>query len=596
MTSSTKFIHRLNLEVEYPQINPLAEQQPPAADLRTHTEFLAKGSVHQEGAFALPCDIIVDYDQPLIMRDGVTLYADVFRPDTKEQVPAILVYTPYCKREGWWNTNAHPVRFGVPASTLSGLQAFEAPDPGWWCGQDYAVVYVDAAGTSHSEGDQPFLGTELGERGYDAIEEIAKKAWCTGAIAMAGNSQLAMVQWTIAALRPPHLKAIAPWEGLIDLYRESSVRGGIPDGDFQEKAISCFLFGNTRSDSPALNAKRYPLMNAYWEDKRAPIEQIVIPAYFVASWTSPLHANGTVTAYRRVASKQKWMRVHNTQEWVDIADLDNARDLKRFFDRFLKGIENDWEATPPVRLSTLNPGGVDRVGRAESSWPLERQHLRKFHLDAAQNKLLPQPAKDASSIAYNSEDLRASIRFAIEVEREMEITGYITLRMCVEAESANDLDLFTALYKEDASGKRLHHITLSAPDKRKWVESMKEDGKLPATLSYTGPTGRLRVSHRALDEMLSTPDEPVMSHREEQLVAPGQIVPVDLTLWPTSMVVNAGERLVVEIGGHEVGPLSPKAVPLPGSFLSLATRNRGIHRIHTGGQYESWLKLPIIPN
>jgi predicted acyl esterase len=591
----SKYIHRIGLEVEYPPTNPLSDQHPPAADLDTHTEVLAKGSVHGKGAFRLPCDIIVDYDQPLVMRDGVKLYADVYRPNSKTKVPAILVYTPYCKRGGWWNGNLNSVMFGADPAALSGLQAFESPDPGWWCNHDYAIVYVDAAGTTHSEGDQPFMGTELGERGYDAIERIAVMDWCTGSVAMSGNSQLAMGQWAIAALRPPHLKAIAPWEGLIDLYREQSVRGGIPDPGFVDKAIFCFLFGNTRSDNLSLNAKRHPLLNAYWEDKRPALELIDIPAYVVASWTSPIHARGTVSAFRRLASKQKWMRVHNTQEWLDIADLDNARDLKRFFDRFLKGTANDWETTSPVRLSILNPGGADRVGRAEAAWPLERQQFHKFYLDAARGGLMIEPVKETGVAEYDSQDAKASARFVIEAEREMEITGYINLRLWVEADGADDLDLFAALYKEDALGKRLHHITLSAPDKRKWVESMEENGKLPSTLAYTGPTGRLRVSHRALDTKLSTPEEPILAHCEEQLVSPGEIVPVNLTLWPTSMIVNAGERLVIEIGGHEVGPIAPTSPPLPGTELELPTRNRGHHRIHAGGKYDSWLNLPIIP-
>ncbi|PPJ61285.1 hypothetical protein CBER1_09330 [Cercospora berteroae] len=392
----SKLTDRIALEVDYPASNPLSKQLPPAAELNTHTKVLPKGSVHGKGSFPLPCDIIADYDQPLAMRHGVKLYADVYRPVTKEEVPAILVYTPCCKREGHWNTNLSPNLFGTDPSTLSGLQAFEAPDPGWWCNEGYAVVHVDAAGTSHSGGDQPFQATELGERGYDAIEEVAKSEWCTGAIAMAGNSQLAMGQWAIAAQHPPHLKALAPWEGLVDVYRENSMRGGIPDADFYDDAIACFLFGTTRGDSPALNSTRYPLMNAYWENKIPAISNIDLPAYVVASWTSPLHAKGTVDAFRALTSKDKWLRVHNTQEWLDIADWDNARGLKRFFDRYLKGIENDWEATPPVRLSILNPGGADQVGRAEDTWPLERQQFKKLHLDAAQGKSLAEPVQDAA--------------------------------------------------------------------------------------------------------------------------------------------------------------------------------------------------------
>jgi predicted acyl esterase len=128
----SKYIDRLGLEVEYSRTSLLSKQDPPAAELNTL--------------------------QPLVMRDRVKLYADAFRPHLKEKVPAILVYRPYCKRGGWWNGNLDPVLFGADPAALSGLHAFDSPDPGWWIDQDYAVVYVDAAGTSQSEGDQPFMG------------------------------------------------------------------------------------------------------------------------------------------------------------------------------------------------------------------------------------------------------------------------------------------------------------------------------------------------------------------------------------------------------------------------------------------------------
>lgn len=590
-----KYIPHLGLDVEYLPSNPLSQSDPVPPEVNTHTATLAKGSVHRNGAFPLPCDIVVDYDVPITMRDGITLYADVYRPDTTEKVPAILVYTPYCKRGGWWNTHFNATNFGVDPASLSGLQAFESPDPGFWCDQGYAVVIVDAAGTSHSEGDQPFMGTAAAERAFDSIEFVAMLDWCSGKVGMAGNSQLGMIQWATAALQPPHLAAIAPWEGLTDQYREVSMRGGIPDPDFNDNAILPFLFGTTYSESLTANCKRFPLMNTYWEDKIPDLKSITLPVYVVASWTSPIHTHGTLQGFREISSSEKWLRVHNTQEWIDIADRENALDLKKFFDRYLKGINNNWEQTAKIRLSVLDPGGQDIVNREEKAWPLARQQWMTLYLNAAEGCLQQTPAPSESVVAYDSEESKSSARFVMEIKQDMEITGYINLHMWVEAVESDDLDLFAALYKEDANGKRLHHITLTNPASRKWVESMEEDGKLPATLAYTGPVGRLRVSHRALDRVKSTPTEPVLSHQTEQRVSPGEIVPVDVTLWPTAMILHAGERLVIEVAGHVTGPLAPKDPPLPGSTLSLKTCNRGQHRIHTGGKYTSYLTVPVIP-
>jgi predicted acyl esterase len=439
---------------------------------------------------------------------------------------------------------------------VSGLQAFESPDPGFWCDQGYAIAYVDAAGTSRSGGDEVFWGSASGRNVYDAVEWLAAQSWSTGKVGMAGNSQLAMVQWAAAALQPPHLAAIAPWEGLIDCYREVIMRGGIPDTKFHDEDIVASLFGENDSEDVTAHTTRFPLMNAYWADKRADLASISLPAYVVASWTSVIHCHGTLQAFREISSAHKWLRVHNTQEWIDLADADRIADLQRFFDRFLKGIDNGWEDTPRVRLFVLDPGGTDVVDR---------------------------PA----------DDLTASVTFATTFDHDVEITGYLNLHLWVEAADADDMDLFAAVYKESPDGKRQHHFTMPAPSARAFTQSLERDGKLPGTLSYTGPLGRLRVSHRALDPDRSTPSEPYLTHQHEDLLTPGETVAVELSLWPAAMILHAGERLVVEIAGHPAGP--PAALDLPGAILDLPTRNRGTHRIRTGGTYDSHLLLPVVP-
>mgnify|MGYP000919080295 FL=1 len=55
-------------------------------------------------------------------------------------------------------------------------------------------------------------------------------------------------------------------------------------------------------------------MNNWWDDKEADLEIIDIPAYIVASYTNPIHTYGTLEGYRRISSKNKWMRIHNTGE------------------------------------------------------------------------------------------------------------------------------------------------------------------------------------------------------------------------------------------------------------------------------------------
>ena len=91
---------------------------------------------------------------------------------------------------------------------------------------------ADARGAGGSEGDVRSWGSAEGEDGHDLVEQIAVQPWCTGRVALAGNSWLAVSQWFIAAQQPPHLTAIAPLEGSGDMLREMLVRGGVPNFGF----------------------------------------------------------------------------------------------------------------------------------------------------------------------------------------------------------------------------------------------------------------------------------------------------------------------------------------------------------------------------
>jgi uncharacterized protein len=103
----------------------------------------------------------------------------------------------------------------------------------------YAILDPNARGSFDSEGDLYFFGPKdgntrirsaanLGEDIYDIVEAVAKYDWTNGAVGMAGNSWLGISQYFAAMEQPPHLNAIAPWEGYSDMYRDMVRRGGIP--------------------------------------------------------------------------------------------------------------------------------------------------------------------------------------------------------------------------------------------------------------------------------------------------------------------------------------------------------------------------------
>ena len=414
--------------VRYPGFNP-------------DTLILKAGSVRREGAMPLPCDILLERDVPIRLRDGVTIYADVFRPVGDEACPALLAWSPYGKEIGGQMLDDVPMRSGVPLSATSGLEKFEGPDPAYWVAHGYAIVNPDKRGAYMSEGNLLYWGHEDALDGCDVIDWIASQKWSNGKVGMTGNSWLTVSQWFIAAERPEHLAAIAPWEGFCDHYRESGTRGGIPAPEFPEMIAETFASAHGMlEDQPRMIVER-PFMCDYWEDKAAKVENIEIPAYVVASYTNAVHTHGTFAGYRRMASKEKWLRVHNTQEWFDYYTPENVEDLRRFFDHYLKGIDNGWENTPKVRLSVLKPGGQDIVGREENEFPLARTEYRKLYLSATDSTLLATLPTDTATNTYLSTADNAKITYRYRMEQPTEITGYMKLHLWVSAPDNDDMDL-----------------------------------------------------------------------------------------------------------------------------------------------------------
>ena len=101
--------------------------------------------------------------------------------------------------------------------------------------------------------------------------------------------------------------------------------------------------------------------------------------------------------------------------------------------------------------------------------------------------------------------------------------------------------------------------------------------------------GWLRVSERALDDDRSTPAQPVLSHDDPQPLTPGEVVPVDIEILPSSTLFRAGESLQVVVRGADLF-----AHPALAHAYSQDV-NVGVHAIHTGGQYDSHLLVPQIP-
>jgi predicted acyl esterase len=240
----------------------------------------------------------------------------------------------------------------------------------------------------------------------------------------------------------------------------------------------------------------------------------------------------------------------------------------------------------------LDPGGTDVVDRVENEFPLDRTQYQQLFLDASTGTLSTKQVEQETMARYRADDGKGKATFTIRFDQDTELIGYLKLRLWVEAKGGNDMDLFVVIQKLDKRGKRLTHMVTTFPNRLmgKGLKLLYDLGILKlGALFYSGPNGRLRVSHRQLDPARSTAPEPYLTHRVEELLSPGQVVPVEIPIWPTGMRWHAGEQLRLVVAGYDVvGPMLPGIPKIP-------TRNKGEHLVHTGGKYDSHLLVPMIP-
>jgi uncharacterized protein len=563
----------------------------------------------------------IDWDVPIGMDDGVTLRADVFRPDAAGSFPVIMTHGPYAKwlafQDGfarqWANLESeHP---DVLAGSSNRYQNWETVDPEKWVPDGYAVVRVDSRGAGRSPGYLDIFSPRETRDYYQCIEWAAAQPWCTGKVGLLGVSYYAINQWQVAALQPPHLAAICPWEGGSDFYRDFTRHGGILNVFVRqwyppqvagvqhgagergrrhrvtgglaagpETLTDADLRAN-RADSPAALLE-HPLDGSYYRERSPELEKITVPVLSAANWAHHLHTRGNFEGYLRVASSQKWLEVHGLQHWVEFYTDYGVRLQKRFFGHFLKGEDTGWAGQPPVLLQVRHADGTFSE-RAEEQWPLARTQWTRFHLDLDSALLSPEPDAVRRSAAF--EALGAGLEFwTPPLDQDLEITGPAAARLTV-ASSTPDADVFLTLRVTDPAGR---DVTFpSGQDPRGCVGF-----------------GWLRASQRKTDPGRSFPWRPWHTHDERWPLTPGEPADLDVEIWPTSVVIPAGYRLGVCVQGRDFE--LPDAGPWPSAF-GITMRGNGIF-VHdepadrsaaifggtttllSGGASPSYLLLPVI--
>jgi len=565
----------------------------------------------------------IDWDTAITVDDGHVLRADVFRPIAEGRYPVILSYGPYAKglafQDGYpsaWETMArkHP---DVVAGSSNLYQSWEVVDPEKWVPHGYACVRVDSRGAGCSPGFIDHFSPRETKDFYDCIEWAGVQPWSNGKVGLNGISYYGINQWHVASLQPPHLAAMCIWEGAADWYRDMTHHGGILSTfwdnwyDMQVKTVqygagergkrsrvhgelvcgpeilSDAELAKNRSNF-GIDIAAHPLDDAYHRARSPVWSKIKVPFLTAANWGGQgLHPRGNFEGYVRAASKQKWLEAHGIEHWTHFY-TDYGRELQlRFFDYFLHGKKNGWDKQSPVQLQVRH---FDRfVERAESAWPLKATKWTRFYLNPADCSLGVKTAAAKKVLRFDA--MGDGITFLTPpLTHETEITGPSALKLYVSS-STSDADIFVVL--------------------RVFSSDLKEIVFQGAIDPHT-PVGQgwLRASHRALDKKLSRPYRPYHTHTRKQPLQPGQVVPLDIEIWPTSIVVPAGCRVGVTVRGKDYvypggsgGRQSNFKNELTGCgpFLHNDPRDRppeifgGVTSLHFGGTARPSLLLPIIP-
>jgi uncharacterized protein len=519
----------------------------------------------------------VDRDVAITMADGVVLRANVYRGRAEGRAPVILCAHPYGKdsipgrsRTGRrLNFQFRMLRQPAPVR-LSSETSWEAPDPDWWTIQGYAVVNLDVRGAGTSGGEGAVLSDQEADDIRAVIDWIAAQPWCDGNVGMLGVSYLAISQYKTAALGPAALKAIVPWEGFTDAYRDLFRPGGVRERGFSTMWTTITRRTTRQSVDIGAETRARPLDDDWWRSLAPDLERIRVPMLVCGSFSDDnLHSRGSMRAFARVASAESHLYTHRGGKWTTFGGDDARAVQKTFLDRHLRGA--DTPALPPVRLEVRDRGDHVVEVREEREWPLARTRWTTLALAAQDDAgtLLEAGTPVAGEATFAAR--RHALSFRHVFTADTEITGPASARLWISRIGGEDLPLFVGLAKE--SQGRFVPFEGSYGFGRDFVTTGWQDMRF-------GESG-------------DDPRIPEHDYRVRRSVPPGEITEVAIALGPSSTLFRAGDALVFSVSGRQLSPRNPLTGAFPGIYRWGARDLR--YTVHWSPEHPSHVVLPVIP-
>ena len=540
--------------------------------------------------------MVVDRDVMVVVRDGVHIAVDVFRPDAPGEFPSLFSASPYNKDLAYLPS--------VPTFHMRETNDFE-----YFVSRGYAYVHMDVRGTGKSvEGQWQLFSPDEQRDLYDVIEWIAAQPWCTGKVGMIGESYPGIVQWFAAAQQPPHLACIVPYDAVSDAYRENVYHGGtlavgFVGGWHTTEILGHYRLGRKAEDPRpgdwyfSWNMMQHQTFDDFWEARRVDLKKIQCPVFSIGILHKVgLHLRGNIRGYEEIEVPKKLMLCHGDFEGDEMA-IFNSPEMRllllRWYDHWLKGNDTGMMDEPPVNIFVR---GLERY-RRENEWPLARAEHAKLYLHAGPSGVVrslndgrlsfePPTAEDSSFLfSYPDPDwtgfsgvgtaimdhgvldpCRKIMTFTSDpLPEDLEVVGSMVLVVYMSSDQT-EADLFCRLWDQ-------------LPDEAQAA------GMPPAGRLLT--RGWRKGTHREKDEALSKPDRPYYTHANPQPVEPGKIYRYEVEIWPTSNRFLKGHRIRLDYANGD-----SNALDFGGHYYGLKV---GTDTIYHDRERPSYVLLPVIP-
>ncbi|VCU71041.1 Cocaine esterase [Pigmentiphaga humi] len=530
------------------------------------------------------------------VRDGVRIAAAVYLPAGAAPAPALLAASPY--------------RFDNNSVAPAPIFLWRETGPiDYYLDHGYAFVHMDVRGTGRSGGEYRYMCLKEQQDLYDVIEWIGRQDWCTGKVGGIGQSYYARMQWFMGIQNPPSLACIAPFDGNIDTYRSSAYTGGI----FGEYPLHWYnSVARAVNQYPAEGperlldwdytgeVRRHRLYDDFWRERAAAenIDKIEVPVFSIGVWSKvDLHLNGNIVGFQRTRSARKLLVLGSSDVAAAVADYSSEafhdKYLRRFYDRWLKGIDNGADADAPV---TYFVPGANQF-RTAQDWPPDGIHYQEYFLapgptgsvaslnDGALREApagndvqpttfdYPNPNWRRGTVGFDSQGRPDRVRYALTFTTEpladaLEVTGPITLELYAGS-SNTDTQFIVKLSEQYAQ-----------------TEAERAEDAQPRSRIVS--KGWLRASHRAMDEERSLEHAPWYLHTDPQPLTPGKVEKLVIAIMPTAHQFKKGSRIRLEISNGD-SPVTD--APFHHAY---APWQMGTDTIHHDHGHPSRLSLPVM--